>query len=106
MTFREYKLRENVVAKRVEKTGNVGTHSGLYYAHKGDYIILENGRTYLQKGSEFDKKYMECEGDTEFHPAGRKLDEVIAHMTEFPDDVERIKSEESKGGKRKGILGF
>lgn len=104
---RDYKLREYVRAERVNETGWVNTRNGREFARHGSYLVYGNNGVRLVRGEAFEREYVEVDiAVAEFNPAGKSVGEVVDFMRLNPDEIERVKDAERKGGNRKGILEY
>jgi len=128
--IREYNLRENIRAERVEKSGRIVTANGPIDVVEGEYIIHRNGGTERVNGQEFEDKYAPVsDSDSEndgaqlyiihrnggtkndresaFSPVGKSVAQVIEYMNAHPEEVEAIKRREGESNTpRKGIMGY
>jgi hypothetical protein len=83
------------------------THAGAQDVNAGDYLVyLNGGGCVVVQGDVFDDIYAEVKGDSEFHPAGNTVEQVLEFLAENPDQADRVKQEERDGGNRKGILSY
>jgi hypothetical protein len=104
--MKEYRVKGYVLAEKIAESGNVNTPTGVRYAEAGDYLVYDASGSHIEPGAEFEDLYEEVKGDSEFHPAGKTVEDVIAFLKENPDQVNRVKEEEAKGAKRKGIAEY
>lgn len=129
--IREYNLRENVRAERVEETGRIVTTNGPVDVVEGEYIVHTNQGTHRVDGAEFDAKYAPISGpddhapeketdDSEnpdegsesdregaFNPAGKTVAQVTEYMDSHPEEVDAIKRREGESNSpRKGITEY
>lgn len=128
--IREYNLRENIRAERVEKSGRIVTANGPIDVVEGEYIIYRNSGTERVNGQEFEDMYAPVsDSDSEndgaqlysihrnggtkndresaFSPVGKSVAQVIEYMNEHPEEVEAIKRREGESNTpRKGIMGY
>jgi len=104
--MKEYRVKRNVFAEKVEESGRVNTPTGLQWAEAGDYLVHDDNGSHLEPGVEFEDVYVEIQGDSEFHPAGNTVERVVEFLKENPDQAERIQAEELNGAKRKGIADY
>lgn len=105
--MKEYRVKATVHAERVEENSRVMTHAGAQDVNAGDYLVyLNGGGTIVVQGDVFDDTYAEIQGDSEFHPAGNTVEQVLEFLADNPDQVDRVKQEERDGGNRKGILSY
>lgn len=103
---KEYRPRENVFAKQLEKDCRIVADNRPRNAKAGDYVVYAKDGAHLVDGKEFERLYREVEGDSEFHPAGNTVETVVEFLKANPDQVDRVKAEEKKGANRKGIVEF
>lgn len=106
MAIKEYRRIGTVQAEQVEESGQVSLSNGPGWANKGDYLVYENGTVSVVSADNFESRFEEVKGDSEFHPAGKTVEAVVEYMKEFPDQIRRIQDEESKGAERKGIMEY
>lgn len=103
---KEYRARDNIRAKRIDKDCRVVADNRPRNVKAGDYLVYDAKGAHLVDGKEFEKLYREVEGDSEFHPAGNTVENVVEFLKANPDQVDRVKAEEKKGANRKGIVEF
>jgi hypothetical protein len=104
---KEYRVKATVQAERVEENSRVMTNAGVQEVNSGDYMVyLNGGGTIIVQGDVFDEMYAEVKGDSEFHPAGNTVEQVLEFLADNPDQLDRVKQEERDGGNRKGILSY
>jgi hypothetical protein len=104
--LKQYRDKNTVYAICLVNGGAIGLSSGLGFAGVGDYVIHENGTTRLIEKEDFESRYVELEGDSEYSPVGKLVDDVVVFMKENPDQVDRIKELELAGAERKGIMNY
>lgn len=105
--MKTFKHRDYVKADRVESACVVGTHTGPQTAKAGDYVMyVEDKGAFLVNGEDFDRDFVEIKGDPDFHPTGNTVETVLAFLDDNPDEMTRIKGEESEGANRKGIMEY
>lgn len=107
---REYKKRDFIRAEKVVESGRVVVGNGPTQVRAGDYLVYGSGATKVVKGSEFEKEYILVEDEESeargYSPAGKSVEEVVNFLKENPDEINRVKQLEKKGGSRKGILSY
>jgi len=104
--MKEYRSRETIRARRVEKPERISTILGVMTARIGDYVALVPGGEQILSAEYFESHYSEIKGDSEFVPAGKTVEQVIEFLKENPDQVERVKELEKNGANRKGIAEY
>lgn len=117
--IREYNLRENIRAERVEQSGRIVTANGPIDVVEGEYIVHKENGTERVNGKEFEDKYAPVSGsdsrdedsendrETGFSPVGKSVAQVTEYMDSHPDEVTAIKARESESNTpRKGIMEY
>lgn len=104
---KEYRVKGIVKAEKVEKACTLVTENGPGWANEGDYLVYQDdGGVLVVDADTFESVYTVNTGDSEFHPAGNTVEEVISFLKANPDQVDRVKAEEATGANRKGIADF
>lgn len=104
--YKEYRNKDTTKAMRLEESGTVGTYHGPVYAKEGDYLVRGEYGVYLVPGGVFDEIYVELEGDNDWSPAGKTVEQVKEFLNENPDQVDRVRKLEFKGGNRKSVMEY
>lgn len=117
--IREYNLRENVRAEKVEESGRIVTASGPIDVVEGEYIVHTANGTERVNGKEFEDKYAPVSGsdsrdedsendrETGFSPVGKSVAQVTEYMDSHPEEVDAIKRREGESNTpRKGIMEY
>lgn len=104
--MKEYRSRETIKARRVEKPERLSTILGVMTARVGDYVARVEGGIQILSAEYFESHYAEVKGDSEFVPAGKTVEQVIEFLKANPEQVDRVKELESRGANRKGIAEY
>jgi hypothetical protein len=108
--IKEYRSRDYVRAERIETSETVFLTSGVMFGHEGDYLVHREDGVYYADGAAFEALYEpvpeEVSEARKFTPDGKTVEEVVRFFAEYPDEIDRVKELEAKGGSRKGIMEY